>query len=368
MRGAARTAIALTTPPPLRAGAPISRWERGGGKIKMGGCGQRRAGRECGERQAKEARIAVAAEWESEQPGVEALAGRAQALGAAGRVCLAHFRQNEPAVLAGDPEGVHQMRVALRRLRAAVAALKGAMPVEDRRAVSGELAWLDALLAPVRNLDVVLLDLLPPVRRAFPGDPDLDHLAGALAWARRAAHDRLTAELRSAGHEPAMLALARRFAGCGASAPPEPDEPTIGALLPALLDRRWRMVKRRSKGFRRQSPRARHRLRIAVKKLRYAIELFGGVLPGNAAGALLKTLRRVQDGLGYASDVRAARAVLRRLRGGAAPQRRLARAGKRLFAWHQHALAKRERKLRRDLRRLRRTPRFWDRDEGTLSP
>ncbi|MGH7055708.1 MAG: CHAD domain-containing protein [Stellaceae bacterium] len=333
----------------------------------MGGCGQRRAGRECGERQAKEARIAVAAEWESEQPGVEALAGRAQALGAAGRVCLAHFRQNEPAVLAGDPEGVHQMRVALRRLRAAVAALKGAMPVEDRRAVSGELAWLDALLAPVRNLDVVLLDLLPPVRRAFPGDPDLDHLAGALAWARRAAHDRLTAELRSAGHEPAMLALARRFAGCGASAPPEPDEPTIGALLPALLDRRWRMVKRRSKGFRRQSPRARHRLRIAVKKLRYAIELFGGVLPGNAAGALLKTLHRVQDGLGYASDVRAARAVLRRLCGGAAPQRRLARAGMRLFAWHQHAIAKGERKLRRDLRRLRRTPRFWDSDAGTLS-
>lgn len=342
----------------------------------MGGSRQRRAGGRCGAQRAREARIAIAAERGERQLGAEAPAGcapvpaeplrlaagfgRAQALAAAGRVCLAHLRGNEPAALAGDPEGVHQMRVALRRLRAAVAALKEAMPAADRRAVRRELARLDALLAPARNLDVVLLDLLPPVRRACPGDPDLDHLAGALAWMRRAAYDRLAAELRSAGHEAAMQALARRLAGGGESAAPKPDDTTVGALLPALLDRRWRAVKRRSKGFRRQSPRARHRLRIAIKKLRYAIELFGGARSGGDAEALLKRLRRVQDGLGDASDVRAARAFLRRLCPGTAPQRRLARAGKRLLAWHARALAGRERTLRRELRRLRRTPRFWD--------
>jgi triphosphatase len=290
--------------------------------------------------------------------------GLADALREVGRACLSHLLRNEPAARAGDAEGVHQMRVALRRLRLTVAVLKSAMPPADRRSLAEELGRLDEALAPVRNLDVLLDELLPPVRGACAGDPDLDHLAAALAWARRAAHDRLAAELRSIRYEAAMRRLLRRFETGGRSAGAAPAEETIGALLPAILDRRLRSVRKRSRGFRRQTPKARHRLRIAIKKLRYAIELFGGAPAGEEARAFLRDLRRLQDGLGAASDVRAARALLSALSVGATPAGRLARAGALLLDWHERALAGREREFRRDLRRLRRSARFWHEPAG----
>src|SRR5207302_2672270 len=48
-----------------------------------------------------------------------------------GRGCLAQLLRNEPAVLFAQPEGVHQMRVAVRRLRSAVSSLKKFLPQED---------------------------------------------------------------------------------------------------------------------------------------------------------------------------------------------------------------------------------------------
>lgn len=316
---------------------------------------------------AREARIASEITCESAAPAAVHAAplrldpglGPGEALHAVAAACLAHLLDNEPAALAGDAEGVHQMRVALRRLRSAIAVLKSAMAPDERRLVAAELKRLDEALAPVRNLDTLLEELLPPVRRAHAGDPDLDHLAAALAWARRAAHDRLAEELRSARHEAAMLSLARRFEGNGWSAGPAPAGGTLGALLPVLLDRRWREVRKRSRGFRRQTPKARHRLRIAIKKLRYAIELFGGALEDEDARALLRDLRRLQDGLGAASDLRAARRLLRALAAGTGPESRLARAGALLLDWHKGARAGGERDLRRSLARLRRAARFW---------
>ena len=57
-----------------------------------------------------------------------------------GRACLAHLLHNEAAALAMDPEGVHQMRVAIRRIRSAISAFKKLLPAADRRRLSGELA------------------------------------------------------------------------------------------------------------------------------------------------------------------------------------------------------------------------------------
>jgi triphosphatase len=325
-------------------------------------------------RRAMEARIAIEVEPEPAAPSavhaeplrLAAGIGLEEALCEVGRTCLAHLLSNEPAALAGDAEGVHQMRVALRRLRLAIAVLKGAMPPADRRCLAEALGRLDDTLAPVRNFDVLLAELLPPVRSAFAGDPDLDHLAAALAWARRTAHDRLAEELRSARHDAVIQGLLRRFeAGCRrADTTPAPAGRTIGTLLPAILDRRFRAVRKRSKGFRRQTPKARHRLRIAVKKLRYAIELFGGSLAGEDARAFLKELRRLQDGLGTVSDVRVARSLLRQLSAGAEPGGRLARAGSLLRDWHKRALAGREHEFRLGLRRLRRSARFWHEPAG----
>jgi triphosphatase len=286
--------------------------------------------------------------------------GLDEALQRIGRACLAHYLRNQPAALVGDAEGVHQMRVALRRLRSALVVFGKMLPAADRRFLSGELKRLDDTLAPMRNLDVLLSELLPPVRTAPAGASDLlDPLAAAIARARRAADDRLTEQLRSPRYGAAMLRLLHWFERRPRSGAAPAVETTVGELLPSLLDRRFRAVKRRGKHFRRQTPKERHRLRIAVKKLRYTIELFGGSPAREDGKAFVRELRRLQDGLGYANDVHAARDMLRRICAGAGPESRLAGAGSRLLDWHEQALAKRERELRQGLRRLKHSARFW---------
>ncbi len=70
------------------------------------------------------------------------------ALQRVGRICLAHMLRSEPAALAGKIEGVHQMRVATRRLRSMLSALKKMLPEAERRWVSDEIKVLTGSARP----------------------------------------------------------------------------------------------------------------------------------------------------------------------------------------------------------------------------
>jgi CHAD domain-containing protein len=135
--------------------------------------------------------------------------------------------------------------------------------------------------------------------------------------------------------------------------------PGLGEMAPAVLDRRRRAVRRRSQHFGRLSARRRHRVRIAVKKLRYAIELLGGLYNRRDARPFVKQLKQVQDELGYANDVRVAYALVIELGRAATRAEAVAEAGAQLLARHQRALAKGEKGVRRHLRRLKRARPFW---------
>jgi triphosphatase len=281
-----------------------------------------------------------------------------------GRACLAHMLRNEPATLAGQPEGVHQMRVALRRLRSLLSAVKKLLPEDVRRAVADELAGLAAPLAPARNLDVFAGELLCPLHAAHAAEPGWDTLATAAERARAEAHDRVGKEVLSPQHTATVLRLLRWFEGRGWRAPQAPEtaaaltEP-IGAIAPGVLDRRRRAVRKRSRGFARMTPKERHRLRIAVKKLRYTIELLGSVYDPRDMRAYTRRLKRVQEDLGHANDVRVAYGLVVELGRKSEPAEPVIDTGAQLLAWHERALARRERKLRRHLRRLNRAEPFW---------
>jgi triphosphatase len=96
-----------------------------------------------------------------------------------GQRCLNHLLRNEPVTLAGEPEGIHQMRVAVRRLRSALTAVKPMLPVEHHRWASEELKWLTHSLAPARNWDVFVGDLLRTVSDALSNRPELQQLVRA---------------------------------------------------------------------------------------------------------------------------------------------------------------------------------------------
>jgi triphosphatase len=281
-----------------------------------------------------------------------------------GRNCLFQLLRNEGAVLAAQPEGVHQMRIAVRRIRSVISSLKKILPAEDRGWVAEELAWLAGVLGPARNLDVFATELTPTARTGLPREPGWDDLAAALDRSRGAAYDRVKAEILSGHYTAAMLRFLRWFEGRGwrSHAPLDEGDPfgsPISQIAPRLLDRRWRKLGRRGKGFDGQTPGQRHKLRIATKKFRYTIELFGSLFDQNVLPKFVKQLKRLQDDLGYTNDIRVAHDSVPELFAQIDPRSPAAHAWIRVLEWHDQVLARGERKLRKHLRRLNCAPPFW---------
>jgi triphosphatase len=277
-----------------------------------------------------------------------------------GRACLDHMLRNEKAALAGDPEGIHQMRVAVRRLRAILSAFAPLLAPEQRRWASGELRWFADILGETRNLDVFASELLRPARAALTPASEFEPLSLAVARRRRVAHKDVVRAIVSIRYTETILALLRWFDGRDwrlAGDDQTLDRP-IEEIAPLLLDRCRKQAEKRSKGFAGQSARKRHRLRIALKKLRYATELLGGLYDPGETRHFVQRLKRLQDDLGDINDVRVGRGIVAAL---ARPGSRstVAHAGRRMLAWHKQRLARNEHRLRHHLGELRGASRFW---------
>jgi triphosphatase len=281
-----------------------------------------------------------------------------------GRSCLAQLLRNAPAVLSAQPEGVHQMRVAVRRLRSAISTLKQILSPEDVQWVTEELRWLGGTLGPARNLDVFASELAPAGRTALPDEAGWDDLAAALDRLRIVAYDQIKEAILSRRYTASMLRLLGWFEGAGwrrhsASYELDPMSSPIGGIAPDLLDRRRRKVRRRGKGFGSLAPRERHKLRIAVKKLRYTIELFGSLFDKDRLETFVGRLKRLQSDLGYANDIRVAHEFVTELFAQIDPRSPAAHAWVAVLEAHNQTLAGREQNLRRHRRRLNDAAPFW---------
>jgi inorganic triphosphatase YgiF len=82
-----------------------------------------------------------------------------------GHACLNQIVNNEPALIGGHPEGVHQMRVGLRRLRAGVSLFGVLLRDPQTEAIKNELKWLAGELGPARELEVLVSRVIAPMKR-----------------------------------------------------------------------------------------------------------------------------------------------------------------------------------------------------------
>jgi triphosphatase len=281
-----------------------------------------------------------------------------------GRSCLAQLLRNEPAVLAAQSEGVHQMRVAVRRLRSAISSLKKMLPQAHVQWVTEELRSLGGTLGPARNLDVFAAELVPAVRTGLADEPGWDDLAATLDLLRADAYNQISEAILSQRYTAGMLHLLRWFEAFGwrrhsASDELDPMASPIGEIAPGVLDGCRRKVRRRGKGFGSLAPRERHKLRIAVKKLRYAVELFGSLFDNDGLERFVGELKRLQSDLGYANDVRVAHEFVTELFAQIEPRSPAAHAWVAVLEAHDQMLAGRERKLRRNRGRLNDAAPFW---------
>ncbi|MEJ5170986.1 MAG: CHAD domain-containing protein [Fimbriimonadales bacterium] len=206
--------------------------------------------------------------------------------------------------LAGeDPEELHQMRVACRRLRTAIGLFREHLPDSAER-LREEAGWLGSVLGPVRDADVQLEAL----RREQPSLPEgmqdgVDAFLGWIAAGRREAFQRLESELTSDRW--------RRFAAEAPSAlPPEtsPAGPPVIEAGAEVIRRRYRKVRRLVRSLEPSLPDERfHEARIAAKKARYAMEFLAPVF-GADCRACAKRLAELQEHLGALQDRAVARA------------------------------------------------------------
>jgi CHAD domain-containing protein len=199
-----------------------------------------------------------------------------------------------------DPEGVHQARVATRRLRSD---LKTFRPLVDRQwstALRDELGWIARILGDVRDGDVLLGRLRT---RATELSGTLEEAAGpvlvSLQESRNASYVVLLEALRSKGY---LELLDRLVEAAGALAlRDEASAPAIDAV-PALVRRPWHKLEKRASRLPHEPTGAQlHEVRIRTKRVRYAAEAAAPVV-GKPARALAQAAARLQGVLGDLND------------------------------------------------------------------
>jgi CHAD domain-containing protein len=231
------------------------------------------------------------------------------------RNCLEQMQANEQGVLAGEVESLHQMRVGLRRLRAAMAMVKDMVQLPEL--LAGEVEWLAGELGDARNWDVFIESLLP-------GLPVPDEHKPALARVEVAAREeaeRHRARVRAAVGGPRytglMLGLGAWIAGEGwraGGAPAGALERKVSKTAPRLVQHAAARVRKRARGVDLQHPESLHRVRIAAKKERYAREFFEALSHGKKETRRHDMLSGMQDELGLLNDGVVARALVGQLR------------------------------------------------------
>ena len=286
--------------------------------------------------------------------------------------CVNHWLANHAAVLdGGDVEGVHQMRVAFRRLRSALTIFKSALPADDRNWLRREAKSLIDGLGSARDWDVFIEDMLQPVMTARPEDDSLKVLQEAANEQRRQAYELARAMLRSPQYLRFVLDLGAWLDGRGWR------RQTLAGLNRNLVDLAEEVLSKRHKEsiklgrkFGELSDEALHRLRISLKKLRYATEFFAALYAEGGTEAYLKSLRRLQDDLGGLNDLAVAEARLAdlRTRFEADEPGALQWPCGVVIGWHSHARARIRPRITKDWRDFTHTRPFWQRGPSGSKP
>jgi inorganic triphosphatase YgiF len=264
--------------------------------------------------------------------------------------CMLHLLEAIPAAEDGrDPEGIHQLRVALRRIRSAFDLMRAVGSPNKLEALRSEASWLAQNLSPARDWDIFQRKTLPTIAQFCPtiaGFDVLEEVAGrrqssAYRKARLVLADRRTAKF--------VIGLGAWIEARGwrsdvaAEGLAQLAEPTI-SFAARMLSTQQAKVLKRGRRFKSLAAHERHRVRLAVKKLRYIADfllpLYGDRKPVRRYSDRLTEL---QKDLGTYNDMATTASLLAGLGAEASGSGAAAAA---ITGWQAHAMVGAEAHLR----------------------
>lgn len=262
------------------------------------------------------------------------------------RSCFGHLLEAMPAAEDGrDPEGVHQFRVALRRLRSALSLMRSAGSLSRLESLRSEARWLAQTLSPARDWDVFRKATLPTIAESCPSIAGFDALEEVAEQRRSAAYRKVRLTLADRRCARFVVELGGWIEARGWRSDVAPEglgrlaEPAINFAQRILAAHHAKVLKR-GRRFKSQAPEQRHSLRLAVKKLRYATDF---LLPmyeqRKSARRYARKLADLQEELGCYNDIATTASLLAGLDDGNA-------AAAAITGWQAHAMVGAETRLR----------------------
>jgi triphosphatase len=266
------------------------------------------------------------------------------------RGCFGHLLQSLPAAEDGrDVEGVHQLRVALRRLRAAFDLMRTVGPLNKLEALRAEAKWLAQNLSAARDWDIFQGATLPTIAKACPGIAGFDALAAAGEKRRSAAYGKVRLVLAERRASLFLLVLGGWIEERGWRSDFAPEalgqlaEPAVN-FARRVLSEQYAKVLKRGRHLKTLEAEERHRLRLAVKKLRYVSEfllpLYGQRKPTRR---FARKLAELQEELGGYNDMAVTASLLATIGTSGADSGTAAAA---IAGWQAHAMVGVEPRLR----------------------
>jgi CHAD domain-containing protein len=224
---------------------------------------------------------------------------------------LRHFSSNAEAVRELDGEAIHQMRVGLRRMRAAISVFSPILPAAGTAKIKTELKWLTGELAPAREIDVFVKERIEPLSRASEPKRGIRAIEKRCSVRHRQAFVRARDALETPRYRELRIEILEWLELCRSGAEAA-SEAAIEKFAGEAMHRRIRKARRRGRHLADLSAVERHKLRIKIKTIRYALDFFRSLYPAQAQAGLERLsgqLKKIQDALGALNDFVAHREI-----------------------------------------------------------
>ena len=270
---------------------------------------------------------------------------------------LAHFVANWACLRETDePESIHQMRIALRRMRCGLSIFKRASPNAGFGALRDDAGRLASAFGPVRNADAIRISVLQGPLASADCPENSDALRGIMEKRRIAAYASAHSEIESLAATLFVLNVQSFLVHGGWREGAKPKMRTRKFFKAELSRLRARVLKRgKAAGV---SDQARHKLRIALKNLRYGVDFFDLFGHGKRRQAYKKRMSALQDLLGVRNDIVVAKTYLKELREETGPEAE--QILEFIRGWYARDASAADKAISKSLKKFRRTEPFWN--------